>query len=70
MLARSIVLLIKKVDQAFSSSEVKQTVHSNDFRLSFYNLSADKVRQLGEITKDNGISWSTEYDLEYRRKKR
>ena len=38
-------------------------------RLSFFNLSKDKVRQLGEITKDNGSSWSTEYDLEYRRKK-
>lgn len=38
-------------------------------RLSFYNLSADKVRQHGEITKDNGVTWKTEYDLEYRRKK-
>lgn len=39
-------------------------------RLTFYHLSDDKVRQQGEITKDNGLSWSTEYDLEYRRKKR
>jgi len=38
-------------------------------RLTFYNLSPDRVRQVGEITKDNGNSWSTEYDLEYRRKK-
>lgn len=38
-------------------------------RLTFYNLSADKVRQHGEISKDNGATWSTEYDLEYRRKK-
>jgi hypothetical protein len=38
-------------------------------RLSFYNLSADKVRQHGEISKDNGANWKTEYDLEYRRKK-
>jgi hypothetical protein len=37
-------------------------------RLSFYNLSADKVRQHGEISKDNGANWKTEYDLEYRRK--
>ena len=37
-------------------------------RLSFFNLGTDKVRQLGEITKDNGDSWTTEYDLEYRRK--
>jgi hypothetical protein len=38
-------------------------------RLSFFKLSADKVRQLGEISKDKGQSWQTEYDLEYRRKK-
>jgi hypothetical protein len=38
-------------------------------RLSFFDLGPDKVRQLGEISKDNGASWATEYDLEYRRKK-
>jgi len=27
------------------------------------------VRQHGEISKDKGATWSTEYDLEYRRKK-
>lgn len=38
-------------------------------RLSFFNLSIERVRQLGEITKDKGVTWSTEYDLDYRRKK-
>lgn len=38
-------------------------------RLSFTKLSSDKVRQHGEISKDNGKIWQTEYDLEYRRKK-
>jgi len=38
-------------------------------RLTFYNLDANKVRQFGEITKDNGATWNTEYDLEYRRRK-
>jgi hypothetical protein len=38
-------------------------------KMTFTNLSADKLRQHGEISKDNGVSWSTEYDLEYRRKK-
>jgi hypothetical protein len=38
-------------------------------RLSFYNLAPDRVRQHGEISKDNRVSWRTEYDLEYRRKK-
>jgi hypothetical protein len=37
-------------------------------RLSFYSLGPDKVRQHGEISKDNGVSWATEYDLEYRKK--
>jgi hypothetical protein len=38
-------------------------------RLTFFDLDRNKVRQLGEISKDNGMSWVTEYDLEYRRKK-
>ncbi len=38
-------------------------------RLTFFDLGKDKVRQLGEITKDKGTSWAMEYDLEYRRKK-
>jgi len=38
-------------------------------KLTFFDLGPDKVRQLGEISKDNGGSWVTEYDLEYRRKK-
>jgi hypothetical protein len=38
-------------------------------RLSFTNISKEKVRQHAEITKDDGKSWATEYDLEYRRKK-
>jgi len=38
-------------------------------RLTFYNLAPDKIRQHGEISKDNGVSWTTEYDLEYRRRK-
>jgi ketosteroid isomerase-like protein len=37
-------------------------------RLTFYNLSSEKVRQHSEISKNNG-KWETEYDLDYRRKK-
>lgn len=37
-------------------------------RLTFYNLAPNRVRQHGEISKDNGTTWMTEYDLEYRRK--
>ena len=38
-------------------------------KMTFTNLSPVKLRQDGEISKDNGLSWTTEYDLEYRRKK-
>lgn len=38
-------------------------------RLSFFDLGAGKVRQLGEISKDNAVTWVVEYDLEYRRRK-
>lgn len=38
-------------------------------RLTFTKLSTDKVRQLGERSDDGGTTWTTEYDLEYRRKK-
>lgn len=38
-------------------------------RITFTNLSPVKLRQHGEISKDNGLAWATEYDLEYLRKK-
>lgn len=38
-------------------------------KMTFTNLSPVKLRQHGEISKDKGVSWVTEYDLEYRRKK-
>lgn len=37
-------------------------------RLTFFNLGPNKVRQFGEISKNNGATWLVEYDLEYRRK--
>jgi len=37
-------------------------------KMTFTNLSPQKLRQHGEISKDNGVTWATEYDLEYRRK--
>ena len=38
-------------------------------RLTFYKLQPNRVRQHGEISKDDGVTWVTEYDLECRRKK-
>jgi ketosteroid isomerase-like protein len=37
-------------------------------RLTFYKLSNDKVRQYGEISTDDGATYTVEYDLEYRKK--
>lgn len=37
-------------------------------RLTFYKLSNAKVRQHGERSDDGGKTWTTEYDLEYRKK--
>lgn len=38
-------------------------------KLSFTKLGDDKVRQLGEKSEDGGKTWTTEYDLEYRKVK-
>jgi hypothetical protein len=38
-------------------------------RLTFTKIDNDKVRQFGERSDDDGKTWTTEYDLEYRRKK-
>ena len=37
--------------------------------ITFFKLKDSKVRQLGEISNDDGKTWTTEYDLEYRPKK-
>lgn len=38
-------------------------------KLTFYSISQDQVRQHGEVSTDNGATWSTEYDLNYFRRK-
>jgi hypothetical protein len=37
-------------------------------RMTFFNLGADKVRQLGETTADGGKTWTVSFDLTYVRK--
>ncbi|MBS1512113.1 MAG: hypothetical protein JST86_14790 [Bacteroidetes bacterium] len=37
-------------------------------RLTFTKLNDNEVRQWGEKSDDNGQTWVTEYDLDYRRK--
>lgn len=52
----------------FSSTPFKLSKDTMAIRkMTFTNLSTAKLRQHGEISKDNGVTWSTEYDLEYRR---
>jgi hypothetical protein len=38
-------------------------------RLTFYKINTNTVRQHGERSVDSGTTWTTEYDLEYRRRK-
>jgi len=38
-------------------------------KMTFHNLSPDKVRQHGESSTDGGKTWKTDFDLEYRRRK-
>ncbi len=38
-------------------------------RMTFTRISDDKVRQHGENSTDGGKTWTTTFDLEYRRKK-
>ncbi len=38
-------------------------------RMTFTKLNDDKVRQYGENSTDGGKTWTTGFDLEYRRKK-
>jgi hypothetical protein len=52
----------------YTSTPFKFTKDSMAIRkMTFTNLNPLKLRQHGEISKDNGISWTTEYDLDYRR---
>jgi hypothetical protein len=45
-----------------------QTSRQN-VRLTFFPIHRDTVRQLSEVTTDNGATWSTGYDLIYVRRK-
>ncbi len=38
-------------------------------RMIFTKLNDDRVRQLGESSADEGKTWKTDFDLDYRRKK-
>lgn len=60
--------IAKKDTVIFYSSQQNKTGKTSQLRLSFYKLDANTVRQHGEHSDDAGITWMTDYDLEYRRK--
>jgi tetratricopeptide (TPR) repeat protein len=51
----------------FDFEEKDESGNIQKGRFSFFNLSADRVRQLQEISKDGGNSWTTVYDFTYER---
>ncbi|MFC4816935.1 nuclear transport factor 2 family protein [Flavobacterium sp. GCM10023249] len=53
----------------FLSRPFNNGKNSSIRRLTFFKLENGYVRQLGEISNDEGKNFSTEYDLEYRKKK-
>ena len=38
-------------------------------KMTFFKINSDTVRQFGENSTDDGKTWNTDFDLEYRRKK-
>jgi len=52
----------------FETANVKQPAGGYKImKMTFYNLGPDKVRQHGESSVDEGRTWKTDFDLEYRR---
>jgi len=52
------------------TANIKQPDRTNKIqKMTFFNLGPDKVRQFGESSTDEGKTWKTDFDLEYRRKK-
>jgi hypothetical protein len=54
----------------YTSSPFKNSNDSMAVRkMTFTKINNNTLRQLGEISNNNGVNWQTEYDLEYRKKK-
>ncbi len=52
----------------FTSEETARDGSKKLHKMSFFDLGAEGVRQWGEVSADGGESWTTEFDLFYRRK--
>lgn len=54
----------------YTSNPVKMNNDSVQVRrMTFSKIAPDKIRQHAEISHDNGLTWKTNVDLEYRRRK-
>jgi tetratricopeptide (TPR) repeat protein len=53
----------------FEGSETTPEGKKNLLRLTFFNQGPDRVRQLSEVSADEGKTWASQYDLTYVRKK-
>jgi hypothetical protein len=67
---------LTKYSGEFKDGAMRYTADDRDeqghpvlLRLTFFPVSADEVRQLGEASADGGKTWKTQYDLYYHRKK-
>ncbi|MBK7992506.1 MAG: tetratricopeptide repeat protein [Blastocatellia bacterium] len=59
----------KDKEMRFQAEAVKVNGQSVLRRLTFFHISSDQVRQLGEISQDDGKTWAAEYDFNYFRRK-
>ncbi len=53
----------------YHAQSVGPSGQKQKLRMTFFKQGADRVRQLGEISTDEGKTWSTQYDLIYDRRK-
>jgi hypothetical protein len=67
---------LTKYSGEFKDGAMRYTAEDRDekgkpelLRLTFFPISANEVRQLGQASADGGKSWKTQYDLYYHRKK-
>lgn len=53
----------------FLANQLQSDGKTQLLRMTFFKLDPDRVRQFGELSTDEGKTWSTQYDLIYVRKK-
>lgn len=59
----------KDKEMRFQSEPITRNGQKFLRRLTFFHISPDQVRQLGEVSQDDGKTWTVEYDFNYFRRK-